>query len=159
MHTSLVLLYTRNSSSILSEYGGKWKMLHYFAKRFFAPILVSPRLTLTGDVDVYLINDRFVPIIDAEIVVDVFNWTSLTPILNKTYPANANTLSSTKQARLNIWNSDSKDEVFMRFSLKCNGVLWSPQNFVFPVPLKNVKGLRTPQIKVSLSSECAIKII
>ncbi|XP_039757663.1 beta-mannosidase isoform X2 [Pararge aegeria] len=30
------------------EFGGKWKMLHYFAKSFFAPVLVSPRLTNTG---------------------------------------------------------------------------------------------------------------
>ncbi|XP_045532778.1 beta-mannosidase [Pieris brassicae] len=132
------------------EYGGKWKMLHFFAKRFFAPVLVSPRLTLSGDVDVYLINDRFVPLTDAEIIVDVFNWTSLRPIFSQTYPANAKPLSSSKQTRLNIWNNNSKDEVFIRFSLKYNGALWSPQNLVFPIPLKNIKGLQTPRIKIKL---------
>lgn len=24
---------------LFAEYGGKWKMLHYFARRFFAPLL------------------------------------------------------------------------------------------------------------------------
>ncbi|CAK1550482.1 unnamed protein product [Leptosia nina] len=131
------------------EYGGKWKMLHYFARRFFAPVLVSPRLTLTGDVDVYLINDRFVPIIDAEIIVDVFNWSSLTPILTQSYPANTEALSSTKQASLDIWKKENKEEILLKFSLKCMGVE-SPPNYIFPVPLKTVKGLSTPNIRVKL---------
>ncbi|CAG4957469.1 unnamed protein product [Colias eurytheme] len=133
------------------EYGGKWKMLHYFAKRFFAPVLISPRLTLTGDVDVYLINDRFVPIIDANIVVDVFNWTSLTPVSTKSYPANVNPLSSKKQGSIVIWEKDKKDELFLRFSLKCDGVTSSPGNYIFPVALKSVKGLGKPNIQIQVS--------
>ncbi|KAJ8307151.1 hypothetical protein KUTeg_015235 [Tegillarca granosa] len=38
------------------EYSGKWKMLHYYAKHFFAPVLISPYLD--GDfVDVFLCID------------------------------------------------------------------------------------------------------
>ena len=44
-------------SFFFSEYGGKWKMLHYFAKNFFAPILISPYLD-GNDVNVYIIKDE-----------------------------------------------------------------------------------------------------
>lgn len=126
-------------------------MLHYYAKSFFAPVLVSPRLLSSGDVDIYLINDRFVPIIEGQITVDMFNWSSLMPIDSKTYPANADPLSSKKQdIKLDFWNNKDKDKVFLRFSLKAEGVTTSPFNFVFPKPFKSIQGLKEPKIKVSL---------
>ncbi|CAG9789387.1 unnamed protein product [Diatraea saccharalis] len=135
------------------EYGGKWKMLHYFAKSFFVPVLVSPRLLETGDVDVYLINDRFVPIIDATIIVDVFNFTSLVPVSTQTYKADAPALSSKKQGFIvKLWNQQT-DEIFLRFSLRADGVKSSPYNYVFPKPLKTVKGLSQTNIKVTVTKQ------
>ncbi|VVC90585.1 unnamed protein product [Leptidea sinapis] len=129
------------------EYGGKWKMLHYFAMNFFSPVLVSPRLTLAGDINVYLINDRLVPIEDAKIVMDVFNWTSLEPIETNSYPASVAALTTKKQTTVEIWDRENKEEIFMRFSLKSDGVNSSPRNYVFPVSLKMAKGLRKPHIR------------
>ncbi|XP_023934715.1 beta-mannosidase [Bicyclus anynana] len=132
------------------EFGGKWKMLHYFAKSFFAPVLVSPRLTKTGDVDIYLINDRFVPIIEAKIILDIFNWSTLTPIASKSYPADVGPLNARKQASYTLWNADNKEEIFLRFSLKAEGVDCSPYNYLFPVPLKSAKGLKNPNINIAV---------
>lgn len=39
------------------EYGGKWKMLHYFARHFFAPTLISPHMN-GDDVEVYIVLDE-----------------------------------------------------------------------------------------------------
>lgn len=124
-------------------------MLHYFAKSFFAPVLISPRLTMVGDVDVYLINDRFVPIVDAEIIVDIFNWSSLVPFKSQRYSANVDPLSSKKQTTLILWNTDNKDKVFVRFKLEAEGAN-SPHNYVFPVPLNSIYNLKEPKIKVSI---------
>ncbi|CAG9136855.1 unnamed protein product [Plutella xylostella] len=133
------------------EYGGKWKMLHYFAKSFFAPVLVSPRLHLTGKVDVYLLNDRLVPLLGGQLLVEVFNWTSLTPVDSKTYTVSAKPLSAQKQdITLDLWKQNKK-EVFLRFSLKAEGVAESPMNYVFPVPLKDVVGLQKPTIQITVS--------
>ncbi|OWF41123.1 beta-mannosidase-like [Mizuhopecten yessoensis] len=44
------------------EYGGTWKMLHYFARHFFAPLLISPYLD-GEDVCVYLIADH-IPVVE-----------------------------------------------------------------------------------------------
>lgn len=32
-------------------------MLHYYAKNFFAPIIVTGYLTTTNDLDVYIVSD------------------------------------------------------------------------------------------------------
>ncbi|HVZ74792.1 MAG TPA: glycoside hydrolase family 2 protein [Polyangia bacterium] len=39
------------------DYFGRWKALHYAARRFFAPVLVSP-VEDGGNVRVYVVNDR-----------------------------------------------------------------------------------------------------
>lgn len=39
------------------EYSGKWKMLHYFAKHFFSPLLISPTQDLNS-IEVYIIVDQ-----------------------------------------------------------------------------------------------------
>jgi beta-mannosidase len=39
------------------EYDGTWKLLHYAAKRFFAPTLLAAQLT-EGTIEVWLTNDR-----------------------------------------------------------------------------------------------------
>ncbi|XP_041969439.1 beta-mannosidase [Aricia agestis] len=132
------------------EFGGRWKMLHYYAKSFFEPVLVSPRKKVTGDVDVYLINDRFVPITEAKIFVDTFKWDSLVPIKSENYTGNVGPLQSEKQVSLELWDEKNKDEIFMRFSVKADGVSYSPYNYVFPVPLKDVKGLTEPKIKITV---------
>lgn len=123
-------------------------MLHYFAKSFFAPVLVSPRQTMVDDVDVYLVNDRFVPIIEAEIVVQVYNWSSLIPFKSQRFSANVGPLSSKKQTTLILWDSKTRHDVFIKFSLIAEGAS-SPPNYIFPVPLKSINGLKEPKIKVS----------
>ena len=39
------------------DYYGRWKALQYYARRFYAPILVSPHLE-NGAVEVYIVSDR-----------------------------------------------------------------------------------------------------
>lgn len=119
------------------------------ARTFFAPVLVSPRLLLSGDIEVYLLNDRFVPIIDAQVILDIYNWSSLTPIETKSYPVQVGPLSAKKQdIKIETWNNQCKAEIFWRFTLKAEGVPSSPYNYIFPIPLKSIKGLRKPNIQV-----------
>ncbi|XP_063224115.1 beta-mannosidase-like [Bacillus rossius redtenbacheri] len=39
------------------EFDGRWKMLHYYAKNFFAPVLLSPYVTSDGSFEVAAISD------------------------------------------------------------------------------------------------------
>jgi beta-mannosidase len=40
------------------EYGGKWKLLHYFAKRFYSPTILSSFQRPDGEVEIWLTNDQ-----------------------------------------------------------------------------------------------------
>ncbi|XP_022817754.1 beta-mannosidase [Spodoptera litura] len=134
------------------EYTGRWKMLHYFAKDFFAPVLVSPRLDSTGEMEVYLINDRFVPVLDAKITIQFYNWSSPSPILTKQYPASCEPLTATLLRNIDGTFMDYKrEEIFVKFSLLATGVR-SPSNYVFPVPLKHVTTLKKPHIEILVSN-------
>ena len=42
------------------DYYGRWKALHYYARRFYAPILVSPHQE-NGNLAVYIVSDKTTP--------------------------------------------------------------------------------------------------
>jgi beta-mannosidase len=44
------------------EHGGKWKLLHYAAKKFYAPVLVSAFQRKDGTVEAWVTNDGLKPI-------------------------------------------------------------------------------------------------
>ncbi|XP_065302863.1 beta-mannosidase-like isoform X2 [Dermacentor albipictus] len=82
-HTMGVLFWQLNDiwqapswSSI--EYGGRWKMLHYFAKKFFSPVLVSPFID-GSDLRVFVVNDRLLPLRHVSLSIIVQQWTSFIP--------------------------------------------------------------------------------
>jgi beta-mannosidase len=40
------------------EYGGKWKLLHHLARRFYTPVIASAFQTSAGELELWLTNDR-----------------------------------------------------------------------------------------------------
>lgn len=63
----------------LAEFGGKWKMLHYFAKKFFSPVLVSPELTAYDELHVYLISDLLKDVQGVQLNITVYSWDDFQP--------------------------------------------------------------------------------
>lgn len=61
------------------DYGGHWRMLHYFAKKFFSPVIVSPYQE-GSDVKVYVINDNLEPITQATLDISQYNWETFHPV-------------------------------------------------------------------------------
>jgi beta-mannosidase len=43
------------------EYSGKWKLLHYMAKRFYAPVIVTTFQNKDGALEVWAVNDTHQP--------------------------------------------------------------------------------------------------
>ena len=54
------------------EYGGRWKLLHYSAKNFFAPLLVSP-FQENDIISVYVSSD-LMRSVTGKLQVDVWTW-------------------------------------------------------------------------------------
>ncbi|KAL3221402.1 hypothetical protein MRX96_029398 [Rhipicephalus microplus] len=62
------------------EYGGHWKMLQYFAKKFFSPIIVSPYLERDDEIRLFIVNDFLAPVEDAVLDVTLYSALSFAPL-------------------------------------------------------------------------------
>ena len=69
------MLYSNGLFNIPIEYGGKWKMLHYYAKNFFSPIVASG-MVQEGELYVYVITDAQ-DLQDCTLRIDVRKWDTL----------------------------------------------------------------------------------
>ncbi len=56
------------------DYTGKWKLLHYSAKQFFAPTLPITYMEEKGKVEVYVVHDKSTPLANAKVSVKVYRF-------------------------------------------------------------------------------------
>jgi beta-mannosidase len=76
------------------DYYGRWKALHYYARRFYAPLLVSPHQE-GGNVAVYVVSDKTTPTVatlrmrilnfDGAVLSDKSQPVTVTPLSSKVY--------------------------------------------------------------------------
>ena len=130
------------------EYGGKWKMLHYFAKRFFAPLMVTSVPTEDG-VEIWAVNDRLKPV-EANLrvrVVDFSGKTLLSFGVKKRLPAGSSVLLK-KYAIKNL--VDHPTQAFLSFDLKAGGETASNEHF-----FAEYKKCALPKVKIRTKTEAA----
>lgn len=53
-------------------------MLHYYAKKFFAPVIIVPEMTSKNGVDVYIVSDLLKDV-HCELTVSFYSWDSFEP--------------------------------------------------------------------------------
>jgi len=76
------------------DYFGRWKALQYYARRFYAPVLLSPHVE-EGQVRLYVVSDRTEPLrarlhvrlldVDGRVVSDITNPVEVSPLTSKVY--------------------------------------------------------------------------
>ena len=76
------------------DYYGRWKALHYYARRFYAPVLVSPHQE-EGNVAVYVVSDKTSPTVatlrvriltfDGAVLSDKSQPVTIAPLSSKIY--------------------------------------------------------------------------
>jgi beta-mannosidase len=131
------------------DYYGNWKALHYYAKKFYAPILVSPHVT--GDsVNLYVVSDRPSAMaaeitatlmkFDGQILKEAGKSIWVRPLASKNY------LALDKAEWL---AGQDSSEVFLFVELKDNGMTLSG-NTVFFAPAKKLN-LPKPDIDVAVT--------
>lgn len=62
-------------------------MLHYYAKDFFAPLIITGRLNTDRSLDIYVVNE-YLPIYGAIVFLRVFEWQSFQEVLNQNLTLN-----------------------------------------------------------------------
>ncbi|XP_046577124.1 beta-mannosidase-like [Haliotis rubra] len=88
------------------DYRGKWKMLHYYARRFFAPILISPFMD-DNSLNIYMVVDEIplTEVKDPKTGVSVFApTTSFITLLKSNFPREeaVNLLTKTAEATAGV---------------------------------------------------------
>jgi len=76
------------------DYYGRWKALHYYARRFYAPVLVSPHQE-EGNLTVYVVSDKTSPLVatlrvriltfDGAVLSDKSQPVTIAPLASKIY--------------------------------------------------------------------------
>ncbi|KAF2905512.1 hypothetical protein ILUMI_00678, partial [Ignelater luminosus] len=70
------------------DFEGNWKMQHYYAKNFFAPVIVTGDLRSDGFLDLYVVSDLQDEISDVFLNILVYKWESINPVHNETFKIN-----------------------------------------------------------------------
>ncbi|MGH7598175.1 MAG: beta-mannosidase [bacterium] len=131
------------------DYYGNWKALHYYAKKFYEPILVSPHVA-NDSVNIYVVSDRPNPVA-AEITVTLMKFDGqilkaaskniwVQPLTSKNY------LVINKAEWL---TGQDSSEIFLLVELKDNENTLS-SNTVFFEPAKNLN-LPKPNIDIAVA--------
>jgi beta-mannosidase len=129
------------------DYYGRWKALHYYARRFYAPLLVSPHQE-EGNVAVYIVSDRTSPTVatlrvrilgfDGAVVSDKSQPVQIAPLASKVY------LTMPMLDITNLPNADLGKIFAVTDLLVDNKVISS--NEIFFVPKKD---MQLPQAKIT----------
>lgn len=131
------------------EYSGKWKLLHYVAKRFYAPVLVTAFEEPTGEFAVWAVNDQTVPE-EGKLVVKILDFAGNTrweQQLSVELPAGgAQRLAKYDVAEL----APRRDEVFALVELQVKGEIL--RNEYFFTEYKRC-ALKEPQIELQVEEQ------
>lgn len=140
------------------EYGGKWKMLHYFARRFFAPLL-PVGFEDEGVFYVYGVSDLHKDY-HTKLTVRLHRWSSRKPLctfvsLNAVVKAGEAVVLFKKpvSALLKRCRDCTRETCVVSFYLSTDNEVFSPTNYHFLSSLKDARGLVKANITVSISQK------
>lgn len=139
------------------EFGGKWKMLHYYAKKMFDNLLVSPYED-NGIIKVAIVRDDLLKSLAFQLKISVYKWSSLKP--TKIIKENVMTEQLTSNLVFQINTNDllrqancsSRQECFIYFDIENKMHNLYVDNFLLLEPFKNVIGLNKSNIKATVQN-------
>lgn len=67
------------------EYNGNFKILHYWAKEFFAPIHVVANIDVLNNLNVFVVRDTLGQPLSLNLNMRIYNWSSLKPVLQQNF--------------------------------------------------------------------------
>ncbi|XP_053986263.1 beta-mannosidase [Hylaeus volcanicus] len=150
------------------DFDGRWKMLHYYAKDFFAPIIVTYYVRGTN-LAIYVVSDKLYPVLNTCLEVNLYTWNSMIPVqshvhCNITVEANAVTKIHDNMLDLWILNSQSLNECKSSTTTKTNcitmlilkdkaGSQIAPTNYIYPTTLLKTIVLPVATISVKMNDK------
>ena len=131
------------------DYFERWKALHFYARRFYSPVLVSP-VEENGNIKIFIVSDE-PKRIAADLLVELFSMEG--NLLRKTkkqveIPPNSSAVYF-ESSREELLGSRNPNDLFLLVQLQHSSMVLS-QNTLFFVPPKEL-ALREPNIQVEVS--------
>jgi len=134
------------------EYNGKWKILHYFAKRFFAPTILSVFQRADDTLELWLTNDAVTPkTVETKVAVHDFDGNPLFAVTGtrRVAAATAKRLKTFKLADL----IDDACAGFMELTLGCDGETIRNTHFFRTYKQCDLRTVRTFRLKYAIPSQ------
>nr|XP_034176960.1 beta-mannosidase isoform X1 [Osmia lignaria] len=150
------------------DINGRWKMLHYYAAEFFAPIIVTYYVR-NMDLSFYIVSDKLHPITNTTLEVNLYTTNNMKPIKSYTYynitiKANAVTkihqnllkhswiLNSTLLSECQYGNS-GKNNCITTLTLKDKtGSEIAPRNYIYPTGVFKTAALPIANVSVTVNN-------
>ncbi|XP_078731547.1 beta-mannosidase [Lampetra fluviatilis] len=137
------------------EYGGKWKMLHHFARDFFSPVLPIGFLD-GGELVIYAVNDQLFGL-HLAVRVEAYAWSSLRPVCSLVGASSWVAAGSAVKKHhepikmlLARCTGCTRQRCVVTFQLQAeNGTQVGPRNHVFLASPKDAQGLHARPVKVA----------
>eukprot|EP00794_Sanderia_malayensis_P008644 gene8644-9576_t len=131
------------------EYGGRWKMLHYYAKKFFAPIIPSGYVK-DGAAQIFVISDHLHVIKRAILNLTLHSWTSFENKRIRSYVQDIQPQTSMHIASVPL--SEACADITSSFMLLRLFIPEKPDvrlvKPIFLAPFHNITALEDPKIVV-----------
>ncbi|XP_015433286.1 PREDICTED: beta-mannosidase [Dufourea novaeangliae] len=149
------------------DFNGQWKMLHYYAVDFFAPVIVTYYIQGT-DLSIYVVSDKLDTITNTTLEVNLYTLNIMKPIQSRTiYNININANAASKihdDVLKHSWilNSTSLTECQSGVTTKTNcittltlkdktGFQIAPTNYIYPSSLLKTITLPIADISVKVN--------
>ncbi|XP_072031155.1 beta-mannosidase-like [Amphiura filiformis] len=143
------------------EYGGKWKMLHYYAKNFFAPVLASG-MVQDKQLYVYVITD-VQDLQNCKLRINIHKWDTLDKPMDTitTQQFNQSHQSAIVQYKNSLDDliklsgcSDKTKDCFLTFEvLSSTSEVISPVNSLFLYSFNEASGLAKPRFMAKVAQK------
>lgn len=118
---------------------GNWKALHYYAKRYYEPLLVSP-VEEDGNLNVYMVSDKWEPV-KGEVFIQVRDFLDNRPFkesVEVTVEANSSQKVFSMETDKLLAGKDKREVVLVVFFEHLNGVI-EAMNYYYFVPAKDLR--------------------
>ncbi|KAK9719277.1 Mannosidase Ig/CBM-like domain [Popillia japonica] len=140
------------------DFNNNWKMLHYSAKEFFAPIILTYFLDAGDNLNLYVVSDLLTNSYNNTATIFVYNWNSTTVLYKEHLKVDA--LAEYSKQIKSFWISEylsnagcgsllsAKTNCFIYLMLRdVSGKKIAPDNYVFPNNL-NKSAIKTASVQV-----------
>ncbi|KAH8338753.1 hypothetical protein KR059_010811 [Drosophila kikkawai] len=139
------------------DFYGNFKLIYYWAKEFLASkCVIALYDASSNNLNITLTREDYADHLDSQfynVLINTYLWTDL--IAKKTIARAFGLGSNQLEVRpipleLLLYENHSKEEIFLEIVLEDKDKETVARNYYYPVPMKNISGIKDPELTVSI---------